>query len=128
MEHKTATASASLKKHFLGSFSVAASQRRTSPRTIREGGAYLFDAGGRVGHADIIDVSSFGLRLSQASAHCYDRVKYVLLMHSGVAHQVELVWEHDGQAGFRVSRLNMRGPALDSGMEDLRAIWRRRRV
>ncbi len=75
-----------------------------------------------------MDVSSFGLRLSRASAHCYDGVKYVLLMHSGVAHQVELVWEHDGQAGLRVSRLNMRGPALDSGMEDLRAIWRRRRL
>ncbi len=113
---------------FAATFTYFTKPRRKARRTLREGDVYLFNTIGVIGQANIVDDSAHGLRLSGFKPECYEGLRYVLLMHSGVAHQVELVWEHDGHAGFSIQRLNMRGPALDSGMENLRAIWRRRRV
>ena len=113
---------------FAANFSYLMKSRREARRTSREGDVYLFSTTGIIGRANIVDESAHGLRLSGFKPECFEGLRYVLLMHSGVAHQVELVWDHDGHAGFSIRRLHMRGPALDSGMEDLRAIWRRRRV
>ncbi len=113
---------------FAGAFGFLMKQRRATERIPREGDVYLFDTDGVIGRANIVDDSACGLRLSGAEADCYERLRYILIMHTGVAHRVELVWQQDGQAGFRVDRLNMRGPTPDRGMEDLRAIWRRRRA
>ena len=113
---------------FGAAFAFLMKQRRAAQRTPREGDIYLFDTDGVIGRANIVDDSVCGLRLSGAESDCYERVRYILIMHTGVGHRVEHIWQHDGQAGFRIARLNMRGPALDKGMEDLRAIWRRRRA
>ena len=128
MEPASVIATALYKSSFASVFALLRKQRRVTQRTPRDGDVYLFDTSGIIGRANVVDDSAHGLRLSGAEPGCYERLRYALLMHSGVAHQVELVWKHDGQAGFRIHRLHLRGPALDSGMEDLRAIWRRRRI
>ena len=128
MEPASFAAPKSLKSPFHKAFELLSRQRRAALRMRREGDVYLFDASGTIGRAAIMDHSAVGIRLSGAESNCYDRLRYILIMHTGVAHRAELVWEHDGQAGFRVARLNMRGPAPDKGTEDLRAIWRRRRI
>ena len=112
--------------NFIGLFTR---QKRASPRDATRVDVYLFSTSGGLGPATMLDESPEGVRLSCDNADDLERASYVLNIYTGVARELDLVWHKDGCAGYMWGKpLRMRGFVADPGLEQLRIMWRQRRL